>query len=215
MPMAKTLLFDQDGTLLDSAPGIKSCAQFTLKKLGYPVIPEKDLDFFIGPPLRDCFRLCGVKEDDIEKATEIYREQYQAKGKYFAYLYPNVEKVLKDLQAEGNRLFVCTCKGRSLAIDILRHFNLLPYFDGVYGASADGRKSTKGEIISDCLKENGVNGQAVMIGDTELDAQGANENGIPCLIFEPGYGNEEKIKRKKPAGYFRDFASLPGMLEML
>lgn len=215
IPMAKAILFDQDGTLLDSAPGIKSCARFTLKKLGYPVIPEKDLDFFIGPPLGDCFRLCGVKEDDIQKAVDTYRLQYQTNGKYLARLYPNVESVLKSLKGKGHRLYVCTCKGRSLAIDILKHFGLFAYFDGVYGARKDGRKSTKGEIISDCLRENAIEKDAIMVGDTELDAQGAKDNKIPCLIFEPGYGDKKKIREQRPAGYFQDFASLPQILENL
>ena len=100
-----------------------------------------------------------------------------------------------------------------MAVDILKHFDLLSYFGGVYGASADGRKSSKGEIIADCLKDNNIGSQAIMIGDTELDAKGAKDNGIPCLIFKPGYGDEEKIRQQSPTGYFTDFASLPNMLE--
>ena len=70
--MKKRIFFDQDGTLVESGPGIKHSARKTLEKRKLPVIPYEELDFFVGPPLRDCFRLCHVPEERIEEACLIF-----------------------------------------------------------------------------------------------------------------------------------------------
>ncbi len=206
--MEKVILFDQDGTLLNSAPGIKRCANFTLEKLDYPLIPEKELDFFIGPPLRDCFRLCKVQEKDIENATAIYREEYANGGKYEALVYPDVASTLEELRNRGYKLFVCTSKNEVLAKDILIHFGLSSFFDGVYGAPSDGVGAKKEAIICRCLKSLPQGKEAIMVGDTELDAYGAKANGIPCYIFSYGYGDKDKIKELSPLGILNSFKEL-------
>ena len=194
----KVILFDQDGTLLDSAPGIKHCAQETLRKLGYPVPEKKDLDYFIGPPLRDCFRLSNVQEEDIEQAVGLYRELYENEGKYNAKVYPTVEEGLKSLKQAGYRLFVCTSKNGNLAKDILFKFGLNQYFEQVFGSTSDGVGARKGEIIRRCLSYIKEEADVLMIGDTHLDAEGANQNGIPCLLVRFGYGDEKKIEQQHP-----------------
>lgn len=211
--MEKAILFDQDGTLLNSAPGIKRCANFTLKKLDYPLIPAKDLDFFIGPPLRDCFRLCGVLEKDIEDATKIYREEYANGGKYEALVYSGVATTLAELRKRGYKLYVCTSKNELLAKDILVHFNLDEYFDDVFGAPSDGIGAKKEAIVSRCLKSLPSSANATMVGDTELDAFGAKANGIPCYIFSYGYGDKAKIQELSPNGILDSFENLLGVFE--
>ncbi len=204
----KAILFDQDGTLLDSAPGIKHCAQETLKRLGYPVPEKKDLNYFIGPPLRDCFRLSNVKEEDIEQAVLIYRELYGIEGKYNAKVYPGVEEGLKSLKQAGYRLFVCTSKNGNLAKDILKRFKLEEYFEQAFGSTSDGVGARKGEIIRHCLSYIGKETDALMIGDTHLDAEGANQNSIPCLLVSFGYGDRAKIEKEHP------YATIDSFLEI-
>ena len=204
----KVILFDQDGTLLDSAPGIKHCAQETLKKLGYPVPEKKDLNYFIGPPLRDCFRLSNVKEEDIEQAVLIYRKLYESEGKYNAAVYPSVEEGLKSLKQTGYRLFVCTSKNGNLAKDILAKFKLDHYFEQAFGSSSDGVGARKGEIIRRCLSSIKEEADVLMIGDTHLDAEGANQNNIPCLLVSFGYGDKAKIEAEHP------YATIDSFLEI-
>ena len=206
--MEKAILFDQDGTLLDSAPGIKRCANFTLKELGYPQIPVKDLDFFIGPPLKDCFRLCKIREEDIVKATEIYRKEYASGGKYEATVYPDVASTLFELKNRGYKLYVCTSKNEILAKHILLHFGLDSLFNGVFGATSDGAGAKKEAIIARCLKSLAPKTEVTMIGDTELDAFGAKENRIPCYILSYGYGNPAKIKALEPKAILGSFKQL-------
>lgn len=212
---ARVILFDQDGTLLDSAPGIKRCAQETLRKLGYPVPMKKDLNYFIGPPLRDCFRLSKVKEEDIEQAVTIYRELYESEGKYDATIYPGVEHGLRELQKEGYRLFVCTSKNGNLAKDILTKFNLSQYFEQVFGSSSDGTGARKGEIIRRCLCQIEEGKNALMVGDTHLDAEGANQNNIPCLLVSFGYGDKSKIAQEKPFAFIDSFLDIEAIFKQI
>ncbi len=211
----KIILFDQDGTLLDSAPGIKKCAQETLDKLGYAVPKAEDLDYFIGPPLRDCFRLSKVNEEDIEEAVLIYRELYESKGKYNAKVYPSVRESLSLLKEAGYRLFVCTSKNESLAKDILRHFELDAFFKRAFGSASDGKGAEKGAIIRSCLAYIGKEANALMIGDTHLDAEGAKQNGIPCLIVNFGYGNKTKINSVGAYSYIDSFGEIDPLYERI
>lgn len=210
---SKAILFDQDGTLLDSAPGIKRCAQETLAKLGYPVPKAEDLNYFIGPPLSDCFRLSNVKENDIDRALLIYRELYGGKGKYEAKPYPGLENALSALKEKGYRLFVCTSKKGDLAIDILSHFKLDFYFEKVFGSTSDGAGARKGEIIRRCIAYIDEDIDALMIGDTHLDAFGAKENNIPCLLVNFGYGEREKMKEAGPYAYIDSFEEIEPLYE--
>ncbi len=210
---SKAIFFDQDGTLLDSAPGIKKCAQATLSKLGYAVPKAEDLDYFIGPPLRDCFRLSNVKEEDIEQAVLIYRELYESGGKYEATVYPGLVETLAKLKAKGYRLFVCTSKNGELAKDILAHFSLSGYFEKVFGSTSDGVGARKGEIIRRCLADIKEDVDALMVGDTHLDALGAKENGIPCLLVHFGYGEEAKAREADPYAFISSFKEIEPLFE--
>ena len=211
----KVILFDQDGTLLDSAPGIKHCAQEVLRKLGYKVPKAKDLDYFIGPPLRDCFRLSKVKEEDIEEAVLLYRGLYESEGKYNATVYPSVKEELRKLKENGCRLFVCTSKNGELAKDILTHFGLEECFEETFGSSSDGVGAKKGEIIRRCLASLEDEADVMMVGDTELDARGAKENSIPCVLVNFGYGNKKEMAAESPYAFIDSFKEIGPIFERL
>lgn len=191
----KAVLFDLDGTVMDSGPGIKHTAIRTLKEMHLPSPSYEDLDFFIGPPLRDCFRLCKVPEERIEEAVTIYRHFYEQKdGGYLdATPYPGIDTLLSNLDKKGYVPFVCTSKGKSLAERIVKEFHLAPLFKGVYGASLDGSLAKKKDIIAKCLTDLPEGSKDVMIGDTYLDIEGANANHIPSIGVTWGYGVKEKM----------------------
>ena len=212
---SKAILFDQDGTLLDSAPGIKKSAQETLAKMGYPVPAYSSLDYFIGPPLSDCFRLSKVEEKRIPEAMRIYRGIYEKGRKYEAMVYPLVVEGLSELKEKGFRLFVCTSKKESLAQDTLAHFGLSEYFEGIFGAASDGKGARKGEIIRRCLASIKGEKNALMIGDTPLDAQGAKENKIPSAIVNFGYGDPKKIQEEKPVAIIGSFLEIPSVFDAI
>ena len=185
------ILFDLDGTLNDSGPGIKNSAIKTLIEMKLKPIPYEKLNFFIGPPLRDCFRMCSVPEDRIEESVPIFRKYYEAGGKYEANIYNGIEEMLSKLNNDGYKLFVCTSKAQFLAKDIISHFKLDKYFKGIYGALMDGSLALKKDIIAKCLEENGHD--AIMVGDTYLDINGANANNLRSIGVTYGYGDNDKL----------------------
>ena len=183
--------------------------------MGHPVPAFSSLDYFIGPPLSDCFRLSGVEEKRIPEATRIYREIYEKGRKYEASVYPSVEEGLLQLKERGFRLFVCTSKKEALAQDILAHFGLSEYFEGTFGATSDGKGARKGEIIRRCLISIEGEMNALMIGDTPLDAQGAKENKIPAAIVNFGYGEPKRIKEEKPVAIIGSFLEIPSVFDAI
>lgn len=208
--MQKAVLFDQDGTLLDSGAGIKHCAILTLQMMHLPLIPYEDLDFFIGPPLRDCFRLCHVPEERIEEAVRIYRDAYEGKGDGYleATPYPGIVEMLQHLRSQGLKTYVCTSKGKPLAEMILQSFGLSSLFDGVYGATLDGSLATKPEIIRHCLVEEKLDVNALMVGDTVLDLRGAKANHLPFFGVEWGYGDTKQMRQEGATALLSSVAEL-------
>ncbi len=190
----KNILFDLDGTLSDSGPGIIRCVQLALAHFGLPV-PEADkLRVCVGPPLRDSFLRFGVQEAQVEEAVEVYRKHYLAEGQYENIPYPGIADLLKRLMADGHRLFVATSKPEQMSIDILTRFGLASYFDIICGASNDGVRNTKDEVIAYLLAKLEQQGDLVMVGDTIYDVLGAKAHGIPTVAVAWGYGDQAQMQ---------------------
>ncbi len=189
----KTLLFDLDGTLTDSGPGIINCAQVTLAHFGLPVPSKEELRVFVGPPLRDTFFKFGVPADRLEEAVAVYRKRYFTLGKFENAPYPGVEPMLQALQAAGHRLFVATSKPEALSIEILEHFGLAGYFESICGSVMDGTRDNKADVLTYLLQKAGDVTSPVMIGDTVFDVVGAKALNIPCVGVTWGYGKAEDL----------------------
>lgn len=191
--MKRTILFDLDGTLTDSAEGIINCAQLALKYFGLPVPDRADMQFVVGPPLRDSFLRLGVPEADVEKAIEIYRSRYVPTGMFENTPYPGIFAMLGALKEAGHELYVATSKPEGMATAILEKFHLSGYFDKIYGASLDGSRDTKDTVIAYVLEELGPRENIIMVGDTHYDVLGAAVHGINTIGVSWGYGKTEDM----------------------
>lgn len=191
--MKRTILFDLDGTLTDSAEGIINCAQLALKYFGLPVPDRSDMQFVVGPPLRDSFLRLGVPEADVEKAIEIYRSRYVPTGMFENTPYPGIFAMLGALKEAGHELYVATSKPEGMATAILEKFHLSGYFDKIYGASLDGSRDTKDTVIAYVLEELGPRENIIMVGDTHYDVLGAAVHGIKTIGVSWGYGKTEDM----------------------
>lgn len=188
--MAKSILFDLDGTLTDSGEGILNCAEFTLQHYGLPIPSREALRVFVGPPLRDTFYKFGVPADQLDEAVRVYRSRYIPIGKFENYPYEGIEKVLSSLKADGHKLYVATSKPEGMSIEILEHFGLAQYFDIIAGSAMDGVRDKKADVIAYLLEQIDDPGETVMVGDTAFDVIGAAEHHIPTIGVTWGYGEE-------------------------
>jgi len=186
--MPKSILFDLDGTLTDSGEGILNCAEYALKHFGLPIPSREEMRVFVGPPLRDTFYKFGVPQDRLDEAVEVYRERYIPIGKFENHPYPGIHQLLADLKRRGHRLYIATSKPEGMSMDILDHFDLTQYFDLVAGATLDGSRDEKAQVIAYLLQQIGTQDDAVMVGDTAFDILGAKAHGIPGIGVSWGYG---------------------------
>lgn len=191
----KCILFDLDGTLTDSGPGIMSCAAETFRHYGIAVPDEKTMRTMVGPPLRSSFIRFGFREEQVDEAVAHYRMLYMDHGKYDNSPYPGILELVKKLHRDGHRLFVATSKPEHMSIDIMEHFGLAPYFERICGALLDGVRDKKSAVIEYLLDGIGQADNLIMVGDTVFDVLGAAEHHIPTIAVSWGYGvNEELIQ---------------------
>ena len=175
--MYQTILFDLDGTLTDSGPGIMKAGQYALRAFGI----ERDwreLSFFVGPPLSETFARF-VSAENVDAAVAKFREYYQQDGWLDNAPYPGIPALLAHLKSEGKRLFVATSKLDTMAERILEHFGLAPYFDAICGApegDKEAGKKVKEEGLENDLCERILADPMFMITKEEMDAIMAPEN---------------------------------------
>ena len=193
--MTKSILFDLDGTLTDSGDGILNCAEYALRHFGLPIPNREEMRVFVGPPLRDTFYKFGVPQDRLDEAVAVYRERYIPIGKFENHPYPGIHQLLADLKQQGHRLYIATSKPEGMSMDILNHFDLMQYFDLVAGATLDGSRDEKSQVIAYLLQQIGALDDAIMVGDTAFDILGAKAHGIPGIGVSWGYGNVEDMKK--------------------
>ena len=184
----KAIFFDLDGTLTDSGEGIMNCATLGLQHFGLPVPDRETMRVFVGPPLDQTFIKFGVPADKAAEAIAVFRSRYLTVGKFENFPYPGIREALDTLKAQGHRLFVATSKPEPQAKEILEHFELAEFFEQIAGATLDGSRSHKADVITYLLGLTGDVGQTLMVGDTAYDVLGAAEHGIPTIGVSWGYG---------------------------
>lgn len=195
--MYDTLLFDLDGTIVDSSRGITNCAIYALEKFGITVTDRRELYRFIGPPLVDSFRdFYGFSDSDAEAAVAFYRERYREVGMYENDVYDGIPELLEALRARGKRIFLATSKPEEFAKKILEYLKLDKYFDLIAGATFDRSRDTKESVIRYALAEGGLvpDGSVVMIGDRLHDVEGAQAVGIDSIGVLWGFGSREELE---------------------
>lgn len=192
-------LFDLDGTVTDSGPGIVNSIRYALEKHGLPVPEEQVLRTFIGPPLKEQFQaVCGLNEEEGARMVEAYREYYTDRGIFENSVYCGVPEMLERLKESGVRILMATAKPEKFARRIAEHFDFAKYFEFIGGACMDGRRTDKHEVIEYVLSSCGISEEerksAVMIGDRSHDMIGAAKAGLHSLGVLYGYGDRAELE---------------------
>lgn len=198
--MYNCVLFDMDGTLVDSYPGIFHAYEQTLREMNRPFGGDSFVRRAIGAPLPWVFReLCGLDEAETTEAVRRYRDCYARQGQREAAAYAGIADALRQLRQAGRRLGVATLKKEAFAAEILERLGLLACFDAVCGADGDDRQ-TKADLIRRCLRRTGNRPEeTVLVGDSVFDAAGAQEAGVACLAVTYGFGFQTPEERAHPA----------------
>ncbi len=210
----ETVIFDLDGTILDSAPGIYAGLKYALDKMGQPFPADLDLRRCLGPPLTWTFTdLLMVPENQAAEAVDIYRDYYGAKGIYQAEPYPGIMDLLRDLELAGAAICLATTKSQVMALKMLDYFGLTPLIKEAAMSSGRDKKSHKQEMIADVLaRAGGRPASAVMIGDTFYDAEGAVGAGVDFIGVLYGYGTREDMAARGGKKFVSDVGSLRALL---
>lgn len=209
------LLFDLDGTLTDSAPGIINCAQYALEKMNIHAVPREELYPYIGPPLIYSFmHFHGLSQEQAEQAVVYYRERFAVKGWLENAVYEGIKELLQELREKEVILIVATSKPEEFAVRILKHFELAECFDFIAGNTLSEERPEKADVIAyvrekypeiDCKN-------TVMIGDRKYDILGAHAQGLTAIGVLYGYGDREEMESVNADFVVEDVSALRKLL---
>lgn len=194
--MKKYILFDLDGTLTDSAPGIINSLRYAFRHYGLPDMTDDELKQFVGPPLMVSFsQILGFGEEKGLEAVGVYRQYFSTKGLFENEVYKGIPEALEKLKNNGLTLAVSTSKPEVYAKRILEYFELDKYFAEICGIPLGDESMTKAQVIAQTLEKLGVSdrSQVLMVGDRDYDVKGAFDNGIECMGVLYGYGDEKEL----------------------
>ncbi|WP_454829144.1 HAD family hydrolase [Pseudoxanthomonas wuyuanensis] len=187
------LFFDMDGTLIDSEPGIVAGIEHTFSQLGRPV--PSQLRRWIGPPLRDSFQSQLDDPALVTQALELYRQRYDARGWSEHTIYAGIGDTVQTLHAAGHRVAVVTSKNERFARRIADHLPFGHCFEDVVGASDDGERRFKPDLIAEAMRRLSVAPeQCWMIGDRRMDIEGARHHGMRNVGVLWGFGDEAELR---------------------
>ncbi|GBQ90137.1 phosphoglycolate phosphatase [Acetobacter nitrogenifigens DSM 23921 = NBRC 105050] len=210
------VLFDLDGTIVDSRTGIIDSLHGTLRDLGHEPDPSHDLTWVVGPPLRDLIGeiLNHYGDDRCDEAMAFYRARYEAEGMFRTPVFSGMREAIDVIGSHGRRLFIATSKPIHLARAILEQHGLLSRFEHVYGARPDDSGAEKPELIAAALHEQGLDKRrVVMIGDRRFDISGAHANGVRGLGVSWGYGGQTELEDAGAEGIVDHPDDLPAAVE--
>lgn len=188
------VLFDVDGTLVDSAPAITYCLARAIESVGVKPPTMEVLGADIGPPLEEALGSHGVPPESMEQAMATYRSRYATDGLERSVLYPGVAAMLAALQHAGARMATATSKRVAMATDVCRHVGILDHFE-VIGGAGELDRLHKPEILAWTLDQLGgvVPGRTAMVGDRRFDVNGGTAHGLPTIGVTWGYGARDEL----------------------
>ncbi len=191
------IFFDLDGTLTDPSEGITRCLEYAVIGAGGMSHSRKELTKYIGPPLRDSLQELLPKADDVQlnRAIGMYRRRYSSHGMFENRLYPDISRMLDELDDLGHSMWVVTAKPHHFAEKILDFLEISSSFRGVYGPELSDEVVRKQAFIRQALNDNSLSAhEAVMVGDRSYDVHAAREEGVYAIGVLWGFGSREELE---------------------
>lgn len=193
------VFFDLDGTIINTGEGVMTSVKYSLEKLGVDIPDYEDFRRFVGPPLLVSYKeFYGMDEEKAREAVRLYREFYSEKGLLMGHPYEGVMDTFKKIKDMGIKLAVATSKPEAYSVEIAKHFGFYEYFDAICGATFDGTRDNKADVINyafDTLEISGDNhSDVLMVGDRKFDIIGAKTFGMTSVGVLYGYGSKEEFE---------------------
>lgn len=192
----RNILFDFDGTLMDSSEGVAAAFSALGKHYGISIPPETCRKM-IGPPLLySLVHILGFAPEQAEEAMEVYRRAYAGEGMFLASVYPGIPGLLQRLHQAGRKLFVATSKPEVYARQILEKKGLARWFTFTGGSDlAETERAEKADVIRYVLETCGLDpAECLMAGDRKYDVLGAAANGVQTAGVLYGFGSREELE---------------------
>ena len=210
----RAVLFDWDGTVADTRPGIFNSVRYAIGQYGIADRPDDELRYFIGPPLYDGFEhVFGVSPELANELTDTYRVYYRDKGIFECNVYDGVGDLLRELHDAGVKTAVVSSKPKEFLDRLVEHFGLAEHLDAVIGPAMDNHNSNKTVLVNQALKELMLLPSTVaMIGDRHFDMEGAKAAGVNAVGVLYGYGTEEELCAAGADAVCEQVADLRGFL---
>ena len=187
--MIKNVIFDLDGTLLDTREGIIESVKYSAIELGLDELPKETLLKFVGPPIQQSLMsFYGCDKETAQRGANVFRNYYKTTALLKAKPYEGIYDLCEKLKENGIKMAVATYKREDYALMLLRHFNFHKYCNPIHGAD-NNNILRKEDIVKLCQEEMGARKETcVLVGDTEHDAKGAVLAGTPFLAVTYGFG---------------------------
>lgn len=195
------VIFDFDGTVVDTGEGIIKSLQYSFEQMGRKIPDMSDLKKFIGPPVYYSYtHFYGVSEDEVEAYIKKYRERYKIKGIYECALYDGMVELLRELKSRGVKLGIASSKPEHLIYSVADYLKITELFDAIAGVKSDNsRHSSKKDIILEAMEMLGADKKekVLMVGDRCFDIDGAAGAEVKSCGALWGYGNKEEFLEHK------------------
>lgn len=203
------LIFDLDGTIVDSYIGIEAAFNFTIVELNASVKPSFVLKNHIGKPLFEIFLAATENNILSEQAIPIFRKIYGEKHFSTFSVYHQAQQTLLKLYEQGHTLHLVSNKALTFSNQILSEAGLRHLFKGVYGPAIN-ESLKKIDLIQKLLLQypNIHAGNSIMIGDTRNDFEAVQTFKIPVIILLHGYGKKSDFEEKEILGFCQNFNEL-------
>ena len=187
----KAVLFDLDGTIMDTSEGILMSIEETAEIMGLKKLEPDVLRTFIGPPIEWSFEdKYDIHGDDLKKAAATFRDRYSNVNLLHAKPYEGIFELFKKLRENGIGTAIATYKKQDYTMKLLEHFGVDKMVDVIYGSDYEG-KLKKSDIIDLCIRDLKVdNSEVLMVGDSKHDATGAEAIGVDFAGVSFGFGFE-------------------------
>lgn len=186
----KAVLFDLDGTLLNTSEGVIASVRHTIETLHYNELNEEQLLSFIGPPVKLKMKeIYHLTDEDAAHAMDVFRSHYGGDDLLKASVYEGLPELLSYLRSQNIKIGVATYKREDMAKRVLEHCGIASYFDAICGSDVAGNL-TKADVVRNCMHALNADepDKAVMIGDSDNDAIGAKAIGLSFVGVTYGFG---------------------------